>query len=65
MRLDRPVKWVATRSENYQAGAHGRDHRTTAAVVNAVVDALAPRGVEHVDMPQTAETVRRAANRDG
>ncbi|GGL56394.1 xanthine dehydrogenase family protein molybdopterin-binding subunit [Halocalculus aciditolerans] len=30
--LDRPVKWVATRSENYQAGAHGRDHVTTAAL---------------------------------
>ncbi len=25
-----PVKWTATRSENYLAGAHGRDHRTTA-----------------------------------
>jgi carbon-monoxide dehydrogenase large subunit len=34
------------------------------AVVNAVVDALAPRGVEHVDMPLTAETVWRAANRE-
>ncbi|MFB6171493.1 MAG: xanthine dehydrogenase family protein molybdopterin-binding subunit [Haloarculaceae archaeon] len=31
-RLGRPVKWVATRSENYQAGAHGRDHVTTAAL---------------------------------
>jgi len=30
LQLDRPVKWVATRSENYQAGAHGRDHVTTA-----------------------------------
>ena len=30
MELDRPVKWTATRSENYLAGAHGRDHRTTA-----------------------------------
>ncbi|WP_160134777.1 xanthine dehydrogenase family protein molybdopterin-binding subunit [Halococcus salsus] len=28
--LDRPVKWTATRSENYAAGAHGRDHRTHA-----------------------------------
>jgi carbon-monoxide dehydrogenase large subunit len=32
------------------------------AVVNAVVDALSPRGVDHVDMPLTAETVWRAAN---
>ncbi|WP_436908815.1 xanthine dehydrogenase family protein molybdopterin-binding subunit [Halosimplex marinum] len=30
MDLERPVKWAATRSENYLAGAHGRDHRTTA-----------------------------------
>ncbi len=32
MRLERPVKWTATRSGNYRAGAHGRDHRTTAAL---------------------------------
>ena len=32
LQLDRPVKWVATRTENYQAGAHGRDHVTTAAL---------------------------------
>jgi carbon-monoxide dehydrogenase large subunit len=32
LRLDRPVKWVATRTENYEAGAHGRDHVTTAAL---------------------------------
>ncbi len=30
MELDRPVKWVATRSGNYLAGAHGRDHVTHA-----------------------------------
>ena len=29
-------------------------------VVNAVVDALAPLGVEHLDMPITAESVWRA-----
>ncbi|PSQ16293.1 carbon monoxide dehydrogenase [Halobacteriales archaeon QS_8_69_26] len=28
--LDRPVRWTATRTENYLAGAHGRDHVTTA-----------------------------------
>mgnify|MGYP000138554697 CR=1 FL=1 len=32
MELDRPVKWTATRSENYLEGAHGRDHATTAAI---------------------------------
>jgi carbon-monoxide dehydrogenase large subunit len=26
MRLNRPVKWAETRSENYQATTHGRDH---------------------------------------
>jgi carbon-monoxide dehydrogenase large subunit len=31
-RLDRPVRWTATRSGNYLEGAHGRDHRTTAAI---------------------------------
>jgi carbon-monoxide dehydrogenase large subunit len=30
MDLERPVAWTATRSGNYRAGAHGRDHRTTA-----------------------------------
>jgi carbon-monoxide dehydrogenase large subunit len=30
------------------------------AVVNAVVDALAPFGVTHVEMPLTPERVRRA-----
>ena len=30
MELGRPVKWTATRRENYLAGAHGRDHRTSA-----------------------------------
>lgn len=30
MQLDRPIRWTATRSENYLAGAHGRDHQTTA-----------------------------------
>ena len=26
MKLDRPVKWTETRSENYQVTTHGRDH---------------------------------------
>jgi carbon-monoxide dehydrogenase large subunit len=30
------------------------------AVMNAIVDALAPLGVTHVDMPATPETVWRA-----
>jgi len=43
MDLDRPIKWTATRGENYVAGAHGRDHRTTAAV--AVDDDGTVRGL--------------------
>ena len=31
-RLARPVKWTATRSESFQADAHGRDHVTHAAL---------------------------------
>ncbi|MEL7480781.1 MAG: molybdopterin-dependent oxidoreductase [Pseudomonadota bacterium] len=29
-KLDRPVKWVATRREAFQTDVHGRDHRSTA-----------------------------------
>ncbi|MDY6819834.1 MAG: xanthine dehydrogenase family protein molybdopterin-binding subunit [Halobacteriales archaeon] len=29
---DRPVKWTATRTENYLAGAHARDHATDASL---------------------------------
>jgi carbon-monoxide dehydrogenase large subunit len=32
-------------------------------VVNAVLDALGPRGVGHIDMPLTPETVWRAIAR--
>jgi len=33
--------------------------------MNAVVDALAPLGVKHIDMPATPERVRRAINSRG
>ncbi len=33
--LGRPVKWTATRRENYLEGAHGRDHHTEAAIALA------------------------------
>ncbi|OUC09819.1 carbon monoxide dehydrogenase, partial [Litorilinea aerophila] len=36
-----------------------------AAVINAVVDALSPFGVEHVDMPVTPEKVWRLCHRNG
>ncbi len=41
-----------------EAGCHG----ATPAVVNAVLDALASRGVKSIDMPLTPERVWRAAN---
>jgi carbon-monoxide dehydrogenase large subunit len=37
---------------------------STAAVVNAVVDALAPLGIRHLEMPLTPERVWRAMNRE-
>jgi carbon-monoxide dehydrogenase large subunit len=33
---------------------------STAAVANAVIDALSPLGIRHLDMPYTAQTVWRA-----
>ncbi|MDY6764590.1 MAG: molybdopterin cofactor-binding domain-containing protein, partial [Halobacteria archaeon] len=48
MELDRPVKWAATRSENYLAGAHGRDHVTTAKMgVNSDGDILGMKVETH------------------
>jgi carbon-monoxide dehydrogenase large subunit len=38
---------------------------STPAVVNAVVDALAPFGVTNLDMPTTPEKVWRALNKNG
>jgi carbon-monoxide dehydrogenase large subunit len=36
-----------------------------AAVVNAVMDALAPYGIKHIDMPVTAEKIWRATHSIG
>ena len=33
---------------------------STAAVANAVINALSPLGIRHLDMPYTAQTVWRA-----
>src|SRR5574341_362830 len=38
---------------------------STPAVVNAVMDALAPLGIKHIDMPLTPERVWRAMNQNG
>ena len=33
-----------------------------AAVINAIVDALSPYGIEHIDMPATPERIWRTIN---
>jgi carbon-monoxide dehydrogenase large subunit len=43
-----------------KGGGEGGTTPASAAVMNAVLDALAPLGVEHVDMPATAERLWRA-----
>lgn len=43
-----------------RGGGEGGNTGALGAVVNAVVDALAPLGVEHIEMPVTAEKVWRA-----
>lgn len=65
-----PLEWDATITEcpHNPLGVKGVGEAgaiaATPAVVNAVVDALAPFGVEHIDMPVTAEKIWRAV-RDG
>lgn len=43
-----------------RGGGEGGNTGALGAVVNAVVDALAPLGIEHIEMPVTAEKVWRA-----
>jgi carbon-monoxide dehydrogenase large subunit len=43
-----------------RGGGEGGTTPALAAVVNAIVDALAELGVEHLEMPATAERVWRA-----
>ena len=43
-----------------RGGGEGGTTPSLAAVVNAIVDALAELGVEHIDMPATPERVWRA-----
>ncbi|HSH99536.1 MAG TPA: xanthine dehydrogenase family protein molybdopterin-binding subunit [Reyranella sp.] len=60
------VETIATPSPNNFLGFKGVGELPTngapAAFANAVVDALAPLGVRHLDMPLTPEKVWRAAN---
>ena len=44
-----------------EAGCSG----SLSAIMNAIVDALAPYGVEHIDMPATPEKIWRAINSGG
>jgi carbon-monoxide dehydrogenase large subunit len=48
-----------------RGGGEGGTTPALAAVVNAIVDALADLGVEHVEMPATPERVWKAMHRDG
>lgn len=65
LRLDR----VCTPSSFNTLGAKGVGEAGTIgappAIVNAVLDALAPLGVEHIDMPLTPERVWRAIRAAG
>jgi carbon-monoxide dehydrogenase large subunit len=58
---------TVTPSPHHPIGAKGIGESATvgspAAVVNAVVDALAPHGVRHIDMPLTPAAVWRAIQR--
>ena len=60
------VDTIVTPSPNNFMGLKGVGELPTngapAAVANAVLDALAPFGVRHLDMPITAEKVWQAAN---
>jgi len=61
------VETIATPSPNNFLGFKGVGELPTngapAALANAVLDALAPLGVRHIDMPLTAERVWRALSR--
>ena len=50
---------IATRASWHVPSAPSRTIAATQAVVNAVVDALSPLGVRHVEMPMTPERVWR------
>ncbi len=58
------LRWAPTPSPNSLIGAKGVGEVSSigapGVLVNAVVDALAPFGVEHVDIPLTPETVWQA-----
>jgi carbon-monoxide dehydrogenase large subunit len=59
-----PIAWAPTESPNAPIGAKGVGELGSigapGVVVNAVLDALAPLGVRHLDMPLTPEKVWRA-----
>jgi hypothetical protein len=51
---------LAGRSDRRASCRRGRRIVLPVAIVNAVLDALAPVGIEDIDMPRTGETVWRA-----
>ena len=47
-RLQRPVRWIATRTEDFTTGAHGRDNRTTARLALDAAGRFLALGVETI-----------------
>ena len=58
MKLGRPVKWIETRSENYQSTTHGRDHVQEVELA-ATKDGTDPRAALHRRGPAWARISRR------
>ena len=58
--LDRTVTLTDVNPLGVKGAGETGTIASTPAVVNAVVDALAPLGIKHIDMPLTAERVWRA-----
>ena len=58
------VTFIETATANNSLGVKGAGECGTMgaapAVINAVVDALAARGIRHIDMPATPEKIWRA-----
>jgi carbon-monoxide dehydrogenase large subunit len=63
------VAFIETPTANNSLGVKGAGEGGTngaaPAVINAIVDALASRGVRHIDMPATPEKIWRALRDHG
>ena len=63
--LDRTVTLTDVNPLGVKGAGETGTIASTPAVVNAVVDALAPLGIKHIDMPLTPERVWRAMRKAG